>query len=65
MTIFKTLPAEILGLSVLVAAALTRIILPEIAEFWLALATAITLFLIMHIRTRLILEAEAKEKPSP
>jgi len=54
-----------LGLSVLVSAALTRLVLPEISDFWLALATAITLFVIMQIRTHLVWEAVAKEKPSP
>ena len=65
MTIFKNLPAEILGLFVLVSAALTGIILPEVSDFWLALATAITLFVIMQIRTHLVLDVPAKEKPSP
>ena len=65
MPILKYLPAEMLGLSVLVSAGLTRIFFPEISDFWLALATAITLFVIMQIRTHLVLEAVAKEKPSP
>ena len=65
MTILKILPAEMLGLFVLVSAALTGVFFPELSEFWLALATAITLFVIMHIRTHLVLDAEAKEKPSP
>jgi hypothetical protein len=64
MTILKNLPAEILGLFVLVSAASTRIIFPQISEFWLALATAITLFVIMNIRSHLV-QAASKEKASP
>ncbi len=60
----RSLSAEILGSFALVAAIVTRIFLPAVSEFWLALGTAITLFLIMHIRTRLLLNATAKEKPS-
>ncbi len=65
MTMLKYLPAELLGLSVLVSAATTRIFFPEVSDFWLSLATAITLFVIMQIRTLLVLDVEAKEKPSP
>ncbi len=65
MTMLKYLPAELLGLFVLVSAMLTRIFFPEVLDFWLALATSITLFVIMHIRTHLVLDVEAKEKPSP
>ena len=65
MTILKTIPAELLGLFVLVSAGLMGICFPEVSEFWLALATAITLFVIMQIRTHLELEAAAKEKPLP
>ncbi len=65
MTILKNVPAEILGLFVLVSVAMIRIILPEVSEFWLALATAITLFVIMQVRTHLVLGGGTKEKPSP
>ena len=65
MTILRNLPAELLGLSVLVSAFLTGLFFPELSEFWLALATAITLFVIMQIRTHLVLDVPAKEKPSP
>jgi len=65
MTIFRNLPDEMLGLFVLVSAVLIGIFLPEVSEFWMALATAITLFVIMHIKTHLVLDAAAKEKPSP
>jgi hypothetical protein len=65
MTMFRTVPAEMLGLFVLVSGALTGILFPEISDFWLALATAIALFVIMHVRTHLVLDVPAKEKPSP
>ena len=65
MTILRNLPAELLGLSVLVSASLTGLCFPELSEFWLALATAITLFVIMQIRTHLVLDVAAEEKPSP
>ena len=65
MTILRNLPAELLGLSVLVSASLAGLFFPELSEFWLALATAIALFAIMHIRTHLVLDVAAKEKPSP
>ena len=64
-TILRYLPAEMLGLTVLVSTLLTRLYFPEISDFWLAVATAITLFVIMHIRTHLVLDVAAKEKPSP
>ncbi len=65
MTLLKYLPAELLGLLVLVSAMLTRLFILEVSDFWLALATAITLFVIMQIRTHLVLDVAAKEKPSP
>ncbi len=65
MTMLKYLPAELLGLSVLVSAAMIRLFFPEVSEFWLALATAITLFVMMQVRTHLVLDVAAKEKPSP
>lgn len=65
MTLLKYLPAELLGLFVLVSAMLTRLFILEVSDFWLALATAITLFVIMQIRTHLVLDVAAKEKPSP
>ena len=65
MTIFRNLPAELLGLFVLFSAVLVGIFFPEVSEFWMALATAITLFVIMHIKTKLVLDVAAKEKPSP
>ena len=65
MTILRNIPAEMLGLSVLVSAVMAGIFFPDVSEFWLALATAITLFVIMHIRSHLVLDVAAKEKPSP
>jgi hypothetical protein len=50
------------GTFVLVAAVVTRMFFPGISEFWLALVTAITLFLIMHIRKLLVFNAIVKEK---
>ena len=61
---FRSLPAEMLGSFILVAAIVTKIFFPAVSEFWLALVTAITLFLIMHIRAQLLLNATAKEKLS-
>ncbi len=63
--IIKILPAELMGLIVLISAIVTEKIFPEISDFWLALATAITLFLIMHVRTHMEVNAAGKEKPSP
>ncbi len=65
MTILKILPPEILGLAVLVSAVVTRIFFFEVSDFWLAVASAITLFAIMQVRTHLVLDNAAKEKPSP
>ncbi len=65
MSLLKYLPAEILGLSVLVSAALTRIIFQDVSDFWFALVTALALFAIMQVRTHLVLDVQAKEKPSP
>jgi len=61
---FRSLPAEMLGSFILVAAIVPKIFFPTVSEFWLALVTAITLFLIMHIRAQLLLNATAKEKLS-
>ena len=61
---FRSLSAEMLGSFILVAAIVTKIFFPAVSEFWLALVTAITLFLIMHIRAQLLLNATAKEKLS-
>ncbi len=65
MKTFKTLPTEMLCFFVLVSAIVIRISFPEVAEFWLALVTAITLFLILHLRSHLDLKTEAEEEPSP
>ena len=65
MILLRNVPAEILGLAVLVTLASMKISFPEVSDFWFALATAITLFLIMQIRTHFVLETDAKEKPSP
>jgi hypothetical protein len=65
MELIKTLPNEILGLLILVTAAGAGFYFTEITEFWLAVATALSLFLIMHIRTHKVLDSRAEEKPSP
>ncbi len=65
MQLIKTLPNEILGLLILVTAAGAGLYFTEIEEFWLALVTALSLFVIMHVRTHKDLESEAQEKPSP
>lgn len=63
MTVLRTLPNEMLGFLILVSGILTKQSVPDIEEFWLALATAITLFLIMHMRSRLSFAANAQAKP--
>jgi len=65
VTVLKTLPAEIVGLFILVSAFSTKLFLTEVSDFWLSLVTAIVLFVIMHVRTHLVVETTAKEKPSP
>jgi hypothetical protein len=66
MTALNSLPDEMLGFFILlVSGVLAKLLCPEIGEFWLALVTAIALFLIMHVRSRLIFPATPKETPSP
>ena len=65
MTILKTLPAELSGLIILVSTIATGLFFPEVSDFWLALAAAITLFLMMHVKTHMDVNTEANEKPSP
>jgi hypothetical protein len=63
MTVLKTLPSEMLGFAVLVSGTLAKLSVPDIEDFWLALATAIALFLIMHMRSRLSFAANTEAKP--
>ncbi len=65
MTALKSLPDEMLSFFVLVSGVLTKILCPEIGEFWIALATALILFLILHVRLRSISPATPKETPTP
>ena len=55
MTTYMVIPTEIIGLFILISAIAVRLHFPGLADFWLALATAIALFLIMHIRSYLVL----------
>jgi len=64
MNAFRSLPAEILGLVILVFALATKIYFSEIQDFWLALGTGAALFLAMHVRSYLSLKMTAKDKPS-
>jgi hypothetical protein len=50
MQVLKTISVEFIGLVFLVVSAAITTTLPDIADFWLALATAITLFLLMYLR---------------
>ncbi len=50
MKVFGTFSSEIVGLFFLLISATATVAFPGIADFWLALATAITLFLIMYVR---------------
>jgi hypothetical protein len=50
MKLFRTLSSEIIGLIFLLISAAATMSFPGIADFWLALATAITLFFIMYVR---------------
>ena len=61
MTVLKTLPNEMAGFLVLVSGILTKLSAPDIEDFWFALATAIALFLIMHMRSRLRFAANTQE----
>ena len=65
MNTFRSLPAEMLGLFILVFAIVTKISFSEIQDFWLALVTGAALFLAMHVRSYLSLKMTAKDKPSP
>ena len=57
------LPEEMLGFFILVSGVAGKLVCPEIEDFWFALVTAMALFLIMHVRSRLTLTAEPKETP--
>ncbi len=65
MTVFKTLSADVIGFAFILASAAVTMWFPEVPDFWLALATSITLFLIMYIRPREYLETLAEEKTTP
>jgi hypothetical protein len=49
MNVFKMLSAEIIGLIFLIISAAATLTVPDVADFWIALATAITLFLLMYL----------------
>jgi hypothetical protein len=50
MQLFKTISAEFIGLLFLIVSAAAALLIPEVSDFWLALATAISLFLFMYLR---------------
>ncbi len=60
MKIFTTLTTEMMGSIIFVLVLATRMLFPETEEFWLALATAISLFLSIHIRSYLTKLKERK-----
>jgi hypothetical protein len=63
MTVLKTLSDEMLGFFILVSGIVMKMSFPDVADFWLALVTAITLFLIMHIRSHSGFAADTEENP--
>ena len=65
MKILQTLPDELFGFFIPTSAVVARLVFPEFGDFWLALVTAVSLFLIMHIRSQPSLKAAPKEKSSP
>lgn len=63
--IFNSLSAEMVGLIFILVSAAAAMTFPEVADFWLALATAITLFVIMYVRSHPGVKTAAEEKTSP
>ncbi|MFZ1107561.1 MAG: hypothetical protein WAN43_04335 [Rhodomicrobium sp.] len=64
MQVFKTISVEIIGLAVLILSTAATLTVPDVGEFWLALATAITLFLLMYIRLHYESPAPKREEAS-
>jgi len=65
MKIHQALSSEVIGLVFVLISAAFTILLPGVADFWLALATAITLFLVMFVRSYLRLDAAVEQKSPP
>jgi len=65
MNILQNLPDELLGLIILTSALVARLIFPEFGDFWWALVTAVSLFLIMQLRSRSSLKPAPKENSTP
>jgi hypothetical protein len=55
---FRSLPIQILGSLVLGATIVTRIFVPAVSDFWLAVGTAIALFLAVLIQAQRPIEGE-------
>ncbi len=64
MKALKTVSSEIIGLFFLLISAAATLSFPGIADFWLALATAIALFSIMYVRLHLEAVEPSKEAAS-
>lgn len=64
MKVLTTLSPEIIGLFFLLISSALSLSLAGVEDFWLAVATAITLFLIMFIRLNLS-EAAPEEDKKP
>jgi hypothetical protein len=50
MTFLRNVSSEVIGLVFLALSAAATVAIPGIGEFWIALATAIMLFLLMYFR---------------
>ncbi len=65
MMVLKNLSPEIIGLVFLLVSSAISLSLPRGEDFWLAVATAISLFLIMFVQLNLSKPApEEDKKPS-
>jgi hypothetical protein len=64
MKVLSTVSPEIIGLFFLLVSSVLSVSLTGVEDFWIAVATAITLFLIMFIRQNLS-EAAPEEDKKP
>jgi hypothetical protein len=60
----KTISVEIIGLVILIVSTAATLTVPDVGDFWLALATAITLFLLMYLRLHYAGPATEREETS-
>jgi hypothetical protein len=65
MKVLTTLSPEIIGLIFLLVSSAISLSLPKGEDFWLAVATSISLFLIMFIRLNLSEAAPKEDKKAP